>query len=134
MRYLVILLCLVISSCGLSQSSKKQNAAKEGFQNMAKEYFGDSYIEKPNVDGRYVLVYRKYKDPRELMASVRFFIYDNEIQSKIFEDELNNGEVKWVADNEVMAIARHQKTSTSDDTPSRTIYYFNVEHNTKRAE
>ena len=85
---------------------------------LAKEQLGEKFATLKNATEEYTIAFTKYKDFKELFATVKFFVYEHKTESIILEDELISGVVKWHSEDTVVAIHRN-----SDETET---YYFNV--------
>lgn len=130
-KYFLFIISFSLISCVAIKPTQEQ-ANQDTFKYLAQSQFGENYATLKNSDASHLIVFRKYKKIEDLMASVKFFIYEIESESIIFQDELSSGTVKWSSKDEVIAISRNQNNDPNKKQPSTSIYYYNVRSNVKK--
>jgi hypothetical protein len=121
--FLLVLVFFVVACSSVQKAQRRPKVTQ--IEHLALEQFGYNYYTKANDSGSHILVFKKYKKMEDLMATIRFFIYDLETNSIIFQDDLKAGTVKWYSGFEVIAIARNLPID-SQEAPIVHRYYFNV--------
>ena len=122
---------LFVFSALFACSSTKYSIGNQKMEEYASARFGSKYATKTNKDGRFVIVFKKLKDLRELMASVHYFVYDKKKQIVITGDTLKAGTVKWYSDYEIMAVAHDIRTKEGERIPKQ-VYIYHVLDRKKR--
>lgn len=123
------ILFLLLISCSSVKSIETDSRERESkMEKLAQSQFQEKYTIKKNETGSHSIVFKKYKKLEDLFATVKFFIFEEESQSIIFQDELNAGSVSWQSDFKVIAISRNLKTNTEKKLTS--TYYYNVKTKT----
>ncbi len=120
-------------SCSASKSTQVK-PIESSIEDFATKHFENArYATLGNADGSYSIVYSKYKNLEDLMANVRFFVFEEATQTIILEDSLSQGTVNWSSDFEIMVIARQVKTAEGGVIAKQT-YYYDVKKKKKRME
>jgi len=127
-KYLFPILLLVFTNCS-SVKSIEGHDEESKMENLAHSHFGENYATKKNESGSHFIVFKKYKKLEDLFATVNFFIFEEDSQSLIFQDELNAGSVSWQSDFIIIAISRYMITEANKKTSS--TYYYDVNNKTK---
>ena len=122
-KYFLPLLVFVFTNCGSVKSTQEVDEAPS-MEDVALSRFGDKYASIENESGSHTIVFKKYKKMEDLFATVKFFVFEENSQSVIFQDELNAGSVSWYSDFEIIGTSRSSKTDQNQE--STTIYYYDV--------
>jgi len=93
-NYLFQILLLFFSNC-ISLKSIEGHGEEIQMENLAYSQFGEDYVTRKNESGSHIIVFKKYKKLEDLFATVKFFIFEEDSQSIIFQDELNAGKISW---------------------------------------
>ncbi len=94
-------------------------------ETAAKERFEEWYLIEPNDDNNYAIVSKKNKELSDLFPELHYFLFDNTAGAIIFSDTLRAGDVKWISNTEVKAIARNLADAPASGT-NRLAYIFDV--------
>jgi len=127
-NYLFPILLSFFSNC-TSVKLIEGHDEESKMENLAHSNFGEDYATKKNESGSHFIVFKKYKKLEDLFATVKFFIFEENSQSIIFQDELNAGSISWHSDFKIIAISRYMLTDANKK-PSIT-YYYDVNKKTK---
>lgn len=125
-KYIFFLSIVFISSC-VSQKNNEVEEVKEDLilKEIIKSKFGNSYAIIDNNSKDYTIVLTKHKQLYDLIASIKFFVYEKESKTIIFEDELNAGSINWKSDYEIIATARNITLENGEYIPKQ-VYLYNV--------
>jgi len=94
MKILLIFLLSVVISCQPSGKSEVQNTSIESF---AKKRYTDNIHYLNNKNSTYTLCYsQKVKTALTPYPPLQFFVFDNQTQELIFEDNIARGSIKWI--------------------------------------
>jgi len=122
------MLLIFFTNCtGVKSIEGHDEGAK--MEDLAHSHFGENYATKKNETGSHFIVFKKYKKLEDLLATVKFFIFEEDSQSIIFQDVLNAGSISWHSDFKIIAISRNMK-SDANKKPTFT-YYYDVNKKTK---
>lgn len=108
---------IAISACHSNKEALNESAAKS-LKELAEKRFGERYLIRENETGRYSIVSRKKKQFAQMGFDISFFIFDSELSSIIFEDELISGHLEWIGPTSIKAINR--------DRAERETYTYNA--------
>lgn len=123
--YLLPILILFLANCAEVKPIEVQSEGAK-MENLALSQFGENYATKKNKTGSHFIVFKKYKKLEDLFATVKFFIFEEDSQSIIFQDELNAGSVSWHSNFKIIAISRNLKTDEDKNQQSTSTYYYDV--------
>ena len=132
LKFLIPIFLLLATHCTVTHKSKTDKSCLDKntmLDKVAASYFGDHYAINENEPGDYVLVFKKHKKLKDLIANVRFFIFSKESNSIIFEDELKAGTIIWDGDYEILATSRNQKVAKEGN--QTIIYRYHVQTSKK---
>lgn len=124
-RYLVFLSLAVLTSCA-SVESIEDGEKTTSMESYARSEYGENYATLENKTESHIIVFKKYKDLADLFPTVKFFIYEKESESVIFQDELNAGSINWHSDFKVIATSRNIKSDDGNGQEARSVYYYDV--------
>lgn len=124
-KYALPFLVAVLTSCASVEPVDNKDEVSS-MENYALSEYGDNYATLENRTGSHTIVFKKYKKLKDLFPTVKFFIYEEESKSVIFQDELNAGSVKWHSDFEVIATARNLTSDENESQEPRSVYYYDV--------
>lgn len=128
----VLILPLLLNSCvSVEQTEEKKEKTNSKIETIAHSKFDENYAIKLNESGSHSIVFTKVKKLKDLFATVQFFIFEEESQSIIFEDELNAGNVYWTSNEEVQAISRNSTDKTNENQSTTVVYLYNVKSKVK---
>ena len=122
-KYILPFILAVLTSCASVEpvESKEKMSSMEDY---ALSEYGEKYAILENSTGSHTIVFKKYKDLKDLFPTVKFFIYEEDSKSVIFQDELNAGSVKWHSDFKIMATSRNVKSDENQE--ARSVYFYDV--------
>jgi hypothetical protein len=122
-KYILPFILAVLTSCASVEpvESKEKVSSMEDY---ALSEYGEKYAILENSTGSHTIVFKKYKELKDLFPTVKFFIYEEESKSVIFQDELNAGSVKWYSDFKIVATSRNVKSDENQE--ARSVYYYDV--------
>lgn len=124
-KYLLPILAIVFTSCGSIEPAENKEELTSMEDHALSEY-GEKYATLENSTGSHTIVFKKYKELKDLFPTVKFFIYEEESKSVIFQDELNAGSIKWHSDFKVIATARNLNSDDGENQEPKSIYYYDV--------
>jgi len=99
-------------------------------EDLAYSHFGEDYATRKNESGIHVIVFKKYKKLEDLFATVKFFIFEEDSQSIIFQDELNAGKISWHLDLKKNCHIYRYMLTDGNKKPSIT-YHYDINKKTK---
>jgi len=97
-----ILITILINACCTSNKSTQLKDNSSLYKNIAESKLGKSSIINVNPDSTYFAAYTSGKSSGdELNKPLKFFIYDTKEEKIIFEDNLSNGKIEWINENQI---------------------------------
>lgn len=101
--FILFITSILLSACCSSDKIKKENKQTEpDFIKMAERKFDKDYKLVFNSDSTYLIARSSvFKEPDKITNTLKFFIYDNQNNKIIFEDNLVNATIKWLNDHQV---------------------------------
>lgn len=117
-RALAMVVSVVLFSCGSS------NHSGGNLVQMAEKRYGGSVEYLSNSNGTFVVCLSKQKlSPGNPNQPVRFMVFDVERGKSVFEDSLDNAEIRWLDDHQLEVDLIPE---VADDGSRGTIYVFDV--------
>ncbi len=94
----LVSLFLLMNSCS---SSKEESGEIQSYQplykKIAEEKFNNDYKIAFNKDSTYIIIYYYTQgNSKQQNSPLRFFVYNSGTNETIFQDNLANGDVKWI--------------------------------------
>ena len=90
---------------------------------LAKKKFGNDYEIDKNKSGTLILCYKEDKKKNQPHTSVEYFVYNMSTKEIIFEEKLNDADIKWLDDYNIEIRITPEVISGDDDI---TVFIFNV--------
>ncbi|HVO73072.1 MAG TPA: hypothetical protein VMT35_03550 [Ignavibacteriaceae bacterium] len=97
-----IFIAILINACCASKPSSEVKDPSRAYNNFAESKLGSKCKILFNSDSTYFAAYASAKNP-ELQSNspLKFFIYDIREDKILFEDNLPNGEIKWLNESQL---------------------------------
>ena len=124
-KYLLPFLVVVLASCASVEPVENKDEVSS-MENYALSEYGEKYATLENKSGSHTIVFKKYKDLKDLFPTVKFFVFEKSSQSVVFQDELNAGSIGWHSDFKIIATARNLKSEDNENREPRSVYYYDV--------
>ena len=92
-------------------------------ESLAKEKYGTDFAIVKNELGTLILCYKEDKKKSQPHTSVEYFVYDLNKKEIIFEEKLNDADIKWLDDHSIEIRITPEVISGDDDI---TVFILNV--------
>ncbi len=93
----LISIFLIAACCSSNKTTAKLSSDYTTYKKIADEKYSKNYNTIFNSDSTYLFVYTSTKNlDKVLPTSLKFFVYDNNNEKIIFEDNLANGKIRWL--------------------------------------
>ena len=93
---------LIAACCSSNKTSKKIINNIPTYKKIAEGKYDNQYRTIFNSDSTYLFVCAAPKNVNKVLPPpLRFFIYNNKTGKVIFEDNLTNGKVKWINNQQI---------------------------------
>lgn len=100
MQYFLLMITFLVFFC--QPNNNKDEQSLNTIESIASEKYQEHYEFEPNKNGRYTLCIRQEPETAEILfPNLRFFVFNNETNEIIFEDNLPNGSVKWITSDQI---------------------------------
>lgn len=93
---------LIAACCSSSETSKKLIINTPAYEKIAEGKYNNHYRTSFNSDSTYLFVCASPNKSNNMPpAPLKFFVYDYKNEKVIFEDNLTNGKVKWINNQQI---------------------------------
>jgi hypothetical protein len=93
----LISIFLIAACCSSNITTAKLSSDHTAYKKIADEKYSKNYNATFNSDSTYLFVYTSPKNLDKVLPSpLKFFVYDNNNEKVIFEDNLANGKIRWL--------------------------------------
>jgi hypothetical protein len=121
----VFLFFLVSACCSANETAEKLDSNRPSYKKIADEKYNENYKAIFNNDSTYLIVHFSPKNvTKQVPAPLKFFVYDNKRNKIIFEDNLTNGNIKWINDHQVQISTIPEIISGKEDKNERMYGYI----------
>jgi hypothetical protein len=128
----VFLFFMIGACCSSNEAAGEFGSMQPAYKKIAAEKYNKNYERVFNSDSTYLIVYFSSKSvTKEIPFPLRFFVYDNKKDKVIFEDNLTNGNVKWLNDHQVQVSTIPEIISGKEE-ENRKIFGYIYDVITKR--
>lgn len=108
----ISILILIYGCCAASADVSKY----ENVQILAKQKYERDYFIIENEPGTFVLCYKKYEKKNQPHTLLEYFVYDLNKKEIIFDEKINDADVKWYDENNLEIRITPEIISSDDET------------------
>ena len=103
LKLLFYILWIIFIYCSTSNIRQQSTESEKKYSETASAKFGKQYTSIHNANKNYVICQKLLKSSSKpiILPPLEFFIYDMDKDTIIFTDNLPNGNVKWLDQNEI---------------------------------
>jgi hypothetical protein len=99
---LILTFLLISSCCSTNETSKQNELSQSSYKKLAEDRFNKNYKVMFNQDSTYLIVQSTRRDTaKNFPSQLNFFVYNSTERKIIYEDNLSNGNVKWINKNQL---------------------------------
>ncbi len=128
-----ILITILINACCASETTSVTKGTFQAYKNFAESKLGGSCKIILNSDSAYYAAYSSGKSSEAgSEAPLKFFIYDTKEEKILLEDNLPNGEIEWINENQLKVSTTPGIVSGRDDKNKHAFgYVYDVKQKRK---
>ena len=117
----------IITNCSSYQTSNQNKFAE--LESTAQSLYGPKYYFLFNSDSTFVICTNK--EQTKSQSSFRFFVYDNHKKQTVFNDNVSQGNVSWLNNNQIKVSWTPGTVKGEEGKESPNKYIFDVKSGKK---